>query len=112
MKKLSIICFLVMVFTVGTAHAQLYWYEAAPCGTKDFTTAADVVPGGTICLDIYLTGVGVGNRQNAGGAWIDFQGSTSDIAYVSGGRCMESGTEGCNGPWWDDTGALCNELTV
>jgi len=109
MKKLSIICLLVMVFSVGTAHAQPYPYEVAPCGTKDFTTAADVVPGGTICLDIYLTGVGVGNKQNAGSAWLDFSTSTADIAYVSGGRCMLDGSEGCTGPWDPAAGALVNE---
>ena len=54
MKKLPIICLLVMMFTVGTAHAQPHLYEAAPCGTKGFTTTADVIPNGTICLDIYL----------------------------------------------------------
>ena len=97
MKKLPIICLIVMVFAVGTAHAQPYPHEVAPCGTKDFTTAADVVPGGTLCLDIYLTGVGVGNKQNAGSAWLDFSTSTADIAYVSGGRCMSDGSEGCTG---------------
>jgi len=104
MKKLPIICLLVMMFAVGTAHAQPYLYEVAPCGTKDFTTTADVVPGGTICLDIYLTGVGVGNNHNAGDAWLDFLDSVADIAYVSAGRCMLNGSEGCTGPWTPGAG--------
>jgi hypothetical protein len=108
MKKLPIICLLIMMFTVGTAHAQPYLYEVAPCGTKDFTTAIDVVPGGTICLDIYLTGVG--SPQNAGGVDLDFSDSVGDIAYVSGGRCMLDGSEGCTGPWDPRAGVLINEL--
>jgi len=103
MKKLSIICSLVTVFAIGTTHAQQF--EVAPCGTKAFTTTADVVPGGTICLDIYLTGVGVGNRQNAGEAWLDFSDSTADISYVSGGRAFQDGSEGVVGPWTDGAGA-------
>jgi hypothetical protein len=102
---------LVILFTVGTANAQPYLYEAAPCGTKDFTTTADVVPNGTICLDIYLTGVGVGNKQNAGGVDLVFTDSVADISYVSGGRCMLDGSEGCTGPWdfHPDAGAYINE---
>jgi hypothetical protein len=109
MKSLLIVSLLVIVFGVGTAHAQPYLYEAAPCGTKDFTTAADVVPGGTICLDIYLTGVGVGNRQNAGGVDLYFSESVADIAYVSAGRCMLDSSEGCTGPWDPAAGVLINE---
>lgn len=37
-----------MVISVETAHAQPYLYKVAPCGTKEFTTAAGVVPVGTI----------------------------------------------------------------
>jgi len=102
------------MFAVGTAQAQQY--EVAPCGTKDFTTTADVVPGGTICLDIWLTGVPYISHppgpqaQNAGCAWLDFTGSTDDIAYVSGGRCMEDGSEGCTGPWDPRAGVIFNEL--
>ena len=105
MKSLLIVSLLVMVFAVGTAHAQPFLYEVAPCGTKDFTTAADVVPGGTICLDIYLTGVGVGNRQNAGGFDIDSSGSVSDITIVSAGRAFQDGSEGIVGPWTNGAGA-------
>ena len=105
MKKLSIICSLVIVFSIGTAHAQEY--EVAPCGTKDFITAADVIPAGIICLDIWLTGVGA--PQNAGDAWVDFTGSTADIGYVSAGRCLADGSEGCTGPWDPAAGVLLNE---
>ena len=75
MKKLPIICLLVMVFAVGTVHAQPYLYEAAPCGTKEFRTAFAVIPDGTICLDIWLTGVTA--PQNVGGAWLDFSDSVT-----------------------------------
>lgn len=103
MKKVLLETLLVMVFAVGTSHAQPYLYEAAPCGTKDFTTAADVVPGGTICLDIYLTGVTA--PQNAGGAWLDVSDSVADIAIVSAGRAFQDGSEGIVGPWTDEAGA-------
>jgi hypothetical protein len=41
---------------------------------------------------------------------LDFTGSTDDIAYVSGGRCMEDGSEGCTGPWDPRAGGIFNEL--
>jgi hypothetical protein len=106
MKKLPIICLLVIVLTVETAHAQQY--EFAPCGTKTFTTATGITPAGTICLDIWLTGANA--PQDAGCAWLDFTGSTDDIAYVSGGRCMEDGSEGCTGPWTNGAGDFINEI--
>ena len=105
MKRLLLVSLLVMVFAVGTTHAQQY--EVAPCGTKDFTTTTGVVPGGTICLDIWFTGVGA--PQYAGHALIDFTVSTADIAYVSGGRCLLDGNEGCTGPWDPAAGVLVNE---
>jgi hypothetical protein len=108
MKKLPIICLLVMVFAVGTAQAQPYLYEVAPAGGKNFTTAVGIPPTATISLDIYLTGVTA--PQNAGCAWLDFTGSTDDIAYVSGGRCMLDGSEGCTGPWDPRAGGIFNEL--
>ena len=107
MKKLPIICLLVMVFAVGKAQAQPYLYEVAPAGGKNFTTAVGIPPTATISLDIYLTGVTA--PQNAGCAWLDFTGSTDDIAYVSGGRCMLDGSEGCTGPWTNGAGALIGE---
>jgi hypothetical protein len=103
MKRLLLVSLLVMVFAAGTAHAQQY--EVAPCGTKDFTTIAYVVPGGTVCFDIWLTDANA--PQFDGGAWLAFTSSTADIAYVSGGRCLEDGSEGCVGPW--TAGVLLNE---
>ena len=115
MKTLSFACVLVLVFAVATAHAQQY--EFAPCGTKTFTTATGITPGGTICLDIWLTGVpddhppAGPDTQFAGGGWLDFSFSTDDIAYVSGGRCLSDGSEGCTGPWdfHPDAGIFLNE---
>ena len=51
MKRIAIICSLIMVFSVGTAHAKQY--EVAPAGIKAFTTAAGITPGGTIGLAMY-----------------------------------------------------------
>jgi hypothetical protein len=101
MKKLLIICLLVTGCGVSLVQAQQF--EVAPCGTKAFTTTADVVPGSTICLDIYLTGVFA--AQNAGDVWLDFTDSTDDITLVSAGRCMLDGSEGCTGPWYPGAGA-------
>jgi hypothetical protein len=105
MKKLSIICALVMVFSVSLVQAQQY--QAAPAGTKAFSTLEGVAPGGTVSLDVYLTAAG--GPQFAGGAWLDFAGSIADIAYVSAGRCQTSGAEGCTGPWDPAAGVLINE---
>jgi len=103
MKKLPIICLIVMMFTVVTAHSQPYPYEVAPCGTKDFTTAEGLPPGGIICLDIYLTAAW--GAHAAGGVWIDASGSLSDISIVSAGRCMNDGSEGCVWDWTSGAGA-------
>ena len=101
MKTLLIVCLLLTAF--GAGYAQAYQYGVAPAGTTYFTTLEGIFPGGIIDLDIYLTDVDA--PQNAGGVWIDFSGSTDDIALVSAGRCMTSGSEGCLGPWTDYAGA-------
>ena len=99
------LCVIVMLFGVGSALAQPT-YQFAGTGTKNFITETDIVVGTQVSLDLYLSNVGA--PQNAGGAWIDFMGSTSTISYVSGGRCMLDGSEGCTGPW-QDLGVLINE---
>jgi hypothetical protein len=101
MKKLSIICALVMVFSVSLVQAQQY--EVAPTGTKNFITAISVPPSASFQLDIYLTAAGA--PQNAGGVWIDASGSVADVAIVSAGRAFADGTEGIVGPWTDGAGA-------
>ena len=93
MKRLSLLCSLVMVFALETARAQQY--EVAPSGTKAFTTSEGLAPGGTIDLDIWLTGVGA--PQNAGGVWIDFSASTDVLAYVDAGIAS---------PPWDPPGPI------
>jgi hypothetical protein len=105
MKKLSIICALVMVFGVSLVQAQTY--EVAPTGGKAFTTAIGVAPGGTTTLDIWLTGAGA--AQNSGGVWVDFTGSTADTAYVSAGRALLDGSEGITGNWDQAAGSFVNE---
>jgi hypothetical protein len=52
---------------------------------------------------------GIPDPQVLGGAWLDFTGSTDDISYVSGGRCMLDGSEGCTGPWDPAAGTFINE---
>jgi hypothetical protein len=105
MKRLSIICLLILVFAFGTAHAQQY--EVALSGTKAFTSAEVLPPNATISLDIWLTGAN--EPQNAGGAWLDFTGSIADITYVSAGRCLTDSSEGCTGPWDPMAGILLLE---
>jgi len=101
MKRLLIVCAVLIVFSVGTAHAQQY--EVAPSGTKNFTTAEGIAPGGTISLDIWLTDVDA--SQSSGGVWIDFSGSLADISIVSAGRAFQDGSEGVVGPWTNGAGA-------
>jgi hypothetical protein len=84
-------------------------YQFVQAGTKNFIAEVSISPGTQISLDLLLTGVGVGNNQDAGGAWIDFKGSTAKISYVSGGRCLQGGAEGCTGPWQDNAGTFINE---
>ena len=76
-------------------------------GTKDFVSETNLPVGDPISLDLWLTNAGA--NQNAGGAWIDFSGSTAGISYVSAGRCQVSAGEGCTGPWQDNAGVLVNE---
>jgi hypothetical protein len=101
MKKLSIICALVMVFGVSLVQAQQY--EVAPTGGKAFTTTEGIAPGASIALDVWLTGAGA--AQNAGGVWIDATGSVADITIVSAGRAFQDGSEGVVGPWTNGAGA-------
>jgi hypothetical protein len=93
MRRLALFCFLVMVFGLETARAQQY--EVAPSGTKAFTTHEGLAPGGSISLDIYLTGAGA--PQHAGGVWIDFSASTDVLAYVDAGIAS---------PPWDPPGPM------
>jgi hypothetical protein len=96
MKKLSVVCAIVLLFGAGSALAQPN-YQFADVGTKNFITEIDLLVGDQISLDLWL--VDAGAPQNAGGAWIDFTASTAGLSYVSGGRCLTPDTEGCAGPW-------------
>jgi hypothetical protein len=112
MKRLLIVCtlfslLLVLLLGAGSAFAQDPTYQFAEAGTKNFITKDTIAVGGQISLDLWLTNVG--EPQFAGGAWIDFTASTAEISYVSGGRCMIGGAEGCTGPWTNGSGALVNE---
>jgi hypothetical protein len=109
MKKLLMVCAIVLLFGAGTAFAQeAPTYRFAEAGTKNFfDSETTVTVGDQINLDLYLTNVDV--PQNAGGAWIDFSASTAGISYVSGGRCLTPDTESCAGPWILPGGLFLNE---
>jgi hypothetical protein len=106
MKKLLMVCALVLLSGAGSALAQPA-YEFAEAGTKNFITEAVIAAGEQISLDLWLTDVSA--PQQAGGAWIDFSASTGEISYVSGGRCLAGGAEGCTGPWQNNAGIFINE---
>ena len=97
---------LPLLGAVGLALAQPT-YQFAEAGTKNFITETTIEVGDQISLDLYLSNVS--DLQFAGGAWIDFTASTSRISYVSGGRCLADGTEGCTGPWQNNSGIFINE---
>ena len=106
MKKLLMVCAIVLLSGAGTALAQPN-YQFAEVGTKNFITEVTIPVGDQISLDLYLTNAGA--PQTAGGAYLDFTGSTAEISYVSGGRCFNDGSEGCTGPWTSGSGALVDE---
>ena len=107
MKKQSMVCAIFLLFGAGFAFAQAPTYQFADAGTKNFITAPTITVNTQISLDLYLTNVGA--PQTAGGAYLDFTGSTAEISYVSGGRCFNDGSEGCTGPWTNGAGTLVNE---
>jgi hypothetical protein len=106
MKRLLMVCALVLLSGAGSALAQPT-YEFAEAGTKNFITEAAIAAGEQISLDLWLTNADA--PQQAGGAWIDFSGSTGEISYVSGGRCLLGGAEGCTGPWSPIAGDFINK---
>ena len=106
MRKLSVLCAIVLLFGAGSALAQPT-YEFAEAGTKNFVSEMTVTVGDQISLDLWLTDAGA--PQNAGGAWIDFSASTARISYVSAGRAVTDGSEGVTGPWSPGVGSIINE---
>jgi hypothetical protein len=110
MKKLSIFCvsFLLLCLTATKASPAHYSSDVAP-STKTFVDAYDLALGEQVTIDIYLSEMPLPGCQNAGGVWIDFSGSTGQIAYVSAGRAFSDGSEGPFGPWTTGAGALVNE---
>ena len=108
MKRLSILCSVIIVCCAGYATAQPnYQVDVAGDGGKSFVTEVDISACNQRTLDIYLADVGA--PQHAGGAWLDFTDSTADIAYVSAGRALTDGSEGPTGPWDPAAGVLVNE---
>jgi hypothetical protein len=109
MKKVYIICAVIIVLGAGSSMAQQYAIDDLPGnGGKNFVTAI-YLEGmcGQACVDIFLKGVD--GHQNAGGFWLDFTNSTNDISYVSAGRALTDGSEGLIGPWRPDGGVIVNE---
>ena len=106
MKKLLMVCAIVLLFGVGNALAQPT-YRAAEAGTKNFVSEITIDVDSQISLDIYLSNVTA--PQQAGGVWIDFSASASIISYVSAGRAVTDGSEGVTGPWLPGVGSLVNE---
>jgi hypothetical protein len=106
MKKLFLLSTIVLLFGARSAPAQPA-YQFTEAGTKNFITEDSITPGEQISLDLWLTDADT--RQNSGGAWIDFSGSTDELSYVSGGRCLVGGAEGCTGPWQANAGVFINE---
>jgi len=96
-QKMSMLCAILLLFVAGSAFAQAPTYQFAEAGTKNFIAETTIFVGDQISLDLWLTNADA--PQIAGGAWIDFSGSTTQISYVSGGRCQMGGAEGCTGPW-------------
>ena len=109
MKKLSMLflCAMLVLFGAGSALAQAPTYQFAEAGTKNFVSEITIDVGAQISLDIYLSNVG--EPQQAGGVWIDFSASASNISYVSAGRAVTDGSEGVTGPWLPGIGSLVNE---
>jgi len=108
MQKLSIICALLMVFSVSLVQAQQYSVDDAGEAGKTFITTESLAPGASTTLDIYLEDAGV--PQNAGGVWIDASGSVADVSIVSAGRAMADGSEnGVTGPWTPGAGVNVSE---
>jgi hypothetical protein len=110
MKRLSIVCvsFLLLCLMLTNAFPAHYSSGVAP-STKTFVDTHDLPLGEQVAIYIWVSGVP--SCQNAGGAWIDFTGSTDQIAYVSAGRALTDGSEGPYGPWDPASGVLLNEPT-
>jgi hypothetical protein len=112
MKTLSIGCasFLLLCLMVAKAFPAHYSSDVAPT-TKTFVDTYDMLLGEQVTIDIYLSDDMPPplSCQNSGGVWIDFSGSTSQVAYVSAGRAFQDGSEGPIGPWTTYAGALVNE---
>jgi len=108
MKKLSMLCAVIIVFCAGFATAQPnYQVDVAGGGGKSFVTEVDISACDQKTLEIYLADAGA--SQISGGCWIDFSISTADIVYVSAGRAFTDGSEGPTGPWDPRAGVLVNE---
>ena len=107
MKKLTMLCVIVLMYSAGSAMAQPN-YQFAEAGTKNVITETNIGAGTQISLDLWLQDAGA-TPQISGGAWIDFTGSTTKISYVSGGRALTDGSEGPTGNWTPGAGVYLNE---
>jgi hypothetical protein len=108
MRKILIVCLVLLLFAAGYAMAQpTYQVDVTGDPDKDYITETTIPPGQQISLDIYLADAVA--PQNAGGVWIDFSDSTDLISYVHVGRAFEDGSEGVTGPWDPAGGVIVGE---
>ena len=108
MKKLLIVCAVLLLFGAGYAMAQPnYQVDTAGDPDKDYITETTIPPGQQISFDIYLADAVA--PQYAGGVWIDFSDSTNFISYVTAGRALMDGSEAVTGPWDPAGGVIVNE---
>ena len=98
---------LIAGFMIAPARGAYYAMDIDPSSNKNFQSSVSITAGQQVTLDIYLRGVS--QAQIAGGAWLDWSGSTSLISYVSAGRAFINGSEGVTGPWTSGAGALVYE---
>jgi hypothetical protein len=102
MKYLLMVFRVVMMFATDYAMAQNY--AVAIDGSKPFESEIVLYGGEQITFDIYLEEAP--GQAIAGGAWVDFSGSTDSLSYVSAGRAFTDGSEGVTGPWQPSFGVL------
>jgi len=119
MKKLSVICTFLLVFSLIASQTLAIQYckdvleegnpggWAVPPGLKTFDDEYTVSAGDTFEIDIWINDAPGG--ATLGGFWLDFTDSTDKIAYLGCGRYLNDGSEAGNGPWDPTSGNVVNE---
>ena len=84
MKRFSIACMVALALGLTGAPALGQQYQVdvhPPDGVYD--TELTIGVGEEFCFDVYLTGAPEPDQPNAGGVWIEYNGSGSRVSYVS-----------------------------